>query len=100
VKVLVAVKKPLVAMLVNEPHSVGVATMVSVKGAVGLEKRLNEHVTVFPLVVHWLLGSLSSTESMLNSDGNWSTRGKRSLMQPGPLKGHRSEMVKVMGSLW
>src|SRR5918997_570604 len=75
VKVLVAVKKPLLAVLVKGPHSVEVATMVSVKGAAGLEKRLNEHVTVFPLVVHWLLGSLSSTESMSNSDGSWSTRG-------------------------
>jgi hypothetical protein len=33
------VKKPLLAVLVNEPHSVGVATMVSVKGWVGLAKR-------------------------------------------------------------
>ena len=99
-KVLVAVNNGLVAVLVNVPHSVGVATMVSVKGAVGLEKRLNpEHVTVFPLVVHSLLGSLSSTESMVNSDGNWSTRGELKLvLQPGALKGHRSEMVKVMGS--
>jgi hypothetical protein len=86
------VNTPLLAVLVNEPHSVGVATMVSVKGWVGLRKRVNEHVTVFPLVLH----PAGSTESTVNPDGNWSTRGMP-MMQPC-VPGHRSVMVKVIGS--
>ena len=54
VKVAVAVcpVPGLLTVLVNVPHSVGVATMVSVKGAVGKELRKAGHVTVFPLVLH------------------------------------------------
>jgi hypothetical protein len=48
-----AVSKPLLAVLVNVPHFVVVATMVSVKGAVEWKSRGHGHVTVFPLVVHW-----------------------------------------------
>jgi hypothetical protein len=81
------------AMLVNEPHSVGVATMVSVKGWSGVKKRLPvEHVTVFPLVLH-----PPGSESTVNPDGNWSTMGKKS-MQPEGLKGHLCVMVKMIGS--
>src|SRR5215217_1562557 len=86
----------LLAVLVNEPHSVVVATMVSVKGAVGVKSRMPGHVTVFPLVVHWMSGSLSSTESTAKPDGSWSTREEVS-RQRGLLT-HRCVMVKVICS--
>jgi hypothetical protein len=94
VKGATTVNRPLLAVLVNEPHSVGVATMVNVKGWVGKDSRVNEHVTVFPLVVH----PAGSTESTVNpaSGSNVSTRGMP-MMQLG-LSIHRSVMVKVIGS--
>jgi hypothetical protein len=52
VKVASTVNKVSLAVLVNEPHSVGVATMVSVKGCSRVTKRGFGHVTVFSLVVH------------------------------------------------
>jgi hypothetical protein len=70
VKDACAVSEPLRAVLVNEPHFVGVATMVSVKGAVGLDERC-PHVTVFPLVLHVPAGA---TELTVNPDGNRSLR--------------------------
>ena len=83
------------AVLVNSPHSVGVATMVSVKGCVEVKKRFGGHLTVFPLVVH----PAGSTDSIVNSGGNGSTRALKS-MQPrgGSIPGHRCVMVKVIGS--
>jgi hypothetical protein len=58
---------------------------------------VNEHVTVFPLVVFPLVvHPAGSTESTVNPDGNWSTRGMP-MMQLG-LSIHRSVMVKVIGS--
>ena len=47
VKVTLAVDEPALAVLVNVPHSVGVATMVSVKGCVSVKKCPPGHVTVF-----------------------------------------------------
>ena len=53
VKVTCATSVRSLAVLVNVPHSVGVATMVSVKGLVGVDARPPGHVTVFSLVLHW-----------------------------------------------
>ena len=53
VKVACPVRKLSLAVLVNVPHSLVVATMVAVKGLVGVKSREPGHVTVFPFVLHW-----------------------------------------------
>jgi len=102
VKVALPVVRPVAvepAELINVPHFVVVATMVAVKGLDGKMVRGPGHVTVFPLVVlvvHWILESLSSTETLVNpaSGGNVSTMGKISMQASAP--GHRCVMVKVI----
>jgi len=81
-------------VLVNVPHFVVVATMVTVKGWVEV-KVTSGHVTVFTFVLHWKLGSLSSTDSILNPDGSSSTRAPKA---KHVLIAHRSVMVKVIRS--
>src|SRR5215208_551549 len=91
-------REPSLAVLVNVPHSVVAATMVTVKGWVEV-KVTSGHVTVlvftFVLIVHWKLGSLSSTDTILNPDGSSSTRAPKA---KHVLIAHRSVMVKVIRS--
>jgi hypothetical protein len=89
VKVTLPVSEPALAVLVNVPHSVVLATMVSVKGAVEVKVRKRGHVTVFSRVVHE-----AGTESIVNPDGTLSTMGVVSAQPP---RGHRCVMVKVIG---
>jgi hypothetical protein len=85
----------MLAVLVNSPHFVVVATMVAVKGLSEVKLRGPGHVTVFTLLVHWISGSLSSTETKLNPEGNSSTMSRESPHGP-PTLIHRCVMVKVI----